>query len=130
MLPHLGTGAGMGIEDAYVLSQLLSHPKTNISNVEVSIYFILSYTIPSIFFFQSVLKAYDSIRVPRNSAIALASKRAGDIYEGHGLSGPSDEGLRRDLDMQWAKVWYHDTQDEVREAERMLFGAGAFKEVA
>jgi hypothetical protein len=37
MLPHLGAGAGMGIEDAYVLSQLLSHPQTNISNIEVRI---------------------------------------------------------------------------------------------
>jgi hypothetical protein len=35
MLPHLGAGGGVGIEDAYVLSQLLGHPLTNASNVEV-----------------------------------------------------------------------------------------------
>ena len=35
MLPHLGAGAGQGIEDAYLLSQLLSHPQTSLDNVEV-----------------------------------------------------------------------------------------------
>lgn len=35
MLPHLGAGAGQGIEDAYLLSELLAHPQTTAANVEV-----------------------------------------------------------------------------------------------
>ena len=35
MLPHLGAGAGQGIEDAYVLARLLSHPDTSKDNLEV-----------------------------------------------------------------------------------------------
>jgi salicylate hydroxylase len=35
MLPHLGSGAGQGIEDAYLLAQLLSHPKTTRDNIAV-----------------------------------------------------------------------------------------------
>lgn len=35
MLPHMGAGAGQGIEDAYFLSRLLSHPETNTDNIEV-----------------------------------------------------------------------------------------------
>jgi salicylate hydroxylase len=35
MLPYLGAGGGAGIEDAYVLSQLLAHPLTNASNIQV-----------------------------------------------------------------------------------------------
>ena len=35
MLPHLGAGAGQGLEDAYLLGQLLGHPQTDASNVEV-----------------------------------------------------------------------------------------------
>ena len=31
----MGAGAGQGIEDAYVLSRLLSHAETNIGNIEV-----------------------------------------------------------------------------------------------
>ena len=36
MLPHLGAGAGQGIEDAEMLGRLLSHPETAPDNVEVS----------------------------------------------------------------------------------------------
>ena len=35
MLPHLGAGAGQGIEDAYALCRLLSHPTTTKSNLDV-----------------------------------------------------------------------------------------------
>ena len=35
MLPHMGAGAGQGIEDAYLLCKLLSHPETTTQNVEV-----------------------------------------------------------------------------------------------
>lgn len=37
MFPHLGAGAGQGLEDAYLLARLLSHPQTTPSNVEVCI---------------------------------------------------------------------------------------------
>lgn len=36
MLPHLGAGAGQAIEDTLLLSRLLTHPLTNLSNAEVS----------------------------------------------------------------------------------------------
>ena len=35
MLPYLGAGAGQGLEDAYLLGHLLSHPQTTLDNVEV-----------------------------------------------------------------------------------------------
>ena len=35
MLPHLGAGAGQGIEDVYALCRLLSHPTTTKSNLDV-----------------------------------------------------------------------------------------------
>ena len=37
MLPHLGAGAGQGIEDVFLLTRLLSHPDTRIANVHVSL---------------------------------------------------------------------------------------------
>lgn len=36
MLPHLYAGAGQGVEDSYLLAQLLSNPQTNTDNVEVT----------------------------------------------------------------------------------------------
>ena len=35
MLPHLGAGAGQGIEDVYALCRLLSHPTTTKANLDV-----------------------------------------------------------------------------------------------
>ena len=35
MLPHLGAGAGQGVEDAYMLARLLSNPRTHAGNLEV-----------------------------------------------------------------------------------------------
>ena len=35
MLPHWGAGAGQGLEDAYLLFRLLTHPETTADNVEV-----------------------------------------------------------------------------------------------
>lgn len=35
MLPHLGGGVAQGIEDVYVLCELLGHPQTKLSNVKV-----------------------------------------------------------------------------------------------
>lgn len=40
MLPHLSAGAGQGVEDAFVLARLLGDPRTNTTNLEVSILFI------------------------------------------------------------------------------------------
>ena len=35
MLPHLGAGAGVGIEDAFVMARLLAHPQTKRENLSV-----------------------------------------------------------------------------------------------
>lgn len=35
MLPHLGAGVGQGLEDVRVICQLLTHPQTRLSNIEV-----------------------------------------------------------------------------------------------
>ncbi|KAK7693984.1 hypothetical protein QCA50_003559 [Cerrena zonata] len=46
MLPHIGTGAGQAIEDAYILGQLLTQPSVTASNLS------------------KVLEIYDTIRRP------------------------------------------------------------------
>ncbi|KZV73524.1 FAD/NAD-P-binding domain-containing protein [Peniophora sp. CONT] len=112
MVPYLGSGAGAGIEDAYVLASLLSHPQTQRANLS------------------DVLQAYDTVRVPRATYIANASERAGNVYRGNGPSGPSDEGRRRDLHMQWEKVWRADVREDVPKALELLVDNGAFKRQA
>ncbi|KAI0318091.1 hypothetical protein OF83DRAFT_1083140 [Amylostereum chailletii] len=108
MLPHLGAGAGAGIEDAYVPSRLLGHPQTTSSNLE------------------AVLGAYDAVRVPRDAYITLGSKAAGDLYHGHGPSGPTNEARKADLKELWEKVWHHDIDEEIKECVRMLTESGVY----
>ena len=38
MMPHLGAGAGAGIEDAFVLARLLAHPRTTRENLSVRVF--------------------------------------------------------------------------------------------
>ncbi|KAI0094261.1 FAD/NAD(P)-binding domain-containing protein [Irpex rosettiformis] len=108
MAPHLGAGAGQGIEDAYLLAQLLSDPQTTKANVE------------------AVLKTYDAVRRPRAQAVWEATQRAGRTYEGHGNSGNSAEGRRRDLEGQWAFIWHHGVNDDRDIALKLLRGQGVF----
>lgn len=49
MLPHLGAGAGQALEDAYILSRLLSHPQSTKSNVEVTYVHLCLKELASIF---------------------------------------------------------------------------------
>ncbi|KAI0697527.1 FAD/NAD-P-binding domain-containing protein [Cytidiella melzeri] len=94
MVPHLGAGAGQGIEDAYLLSQLLSHPQTTIDNLE------------------SVLEVYDTVRRPRAQSVWEGSVRAAEIYEGHGKHGSTNEGRRQDLEGIWSFVWHHEPDED------------------
>ncbi|KAI0094260.1 FAD/NAD(P)-binding domain-containing protein [Irpex rosettiformis] len=109
MAPHLGAGAGQGIEDAYLLAQLLSAPRTTRNNVE------------------AVLKAYDAVRRPRAQAVWEATQHAGRIYEGHGDSGSSAEGCRHDLEGLWDFIWHHGVDQDRDTALKLLIEQGVFQ---
>ncbi|KZV60116.1 FAD/NAD(P)-binding domain-containing protein [Peniophora sp. CONT] len=108
MLPFLGAGAGAGIEDAYVLASLLAHPQTCHANLSF------------------VLRAYDSIRVPRAAYIAEKSRRAGEVLHGRGPSGPSVAGRWNDIESQWDKIWNTDVKVDVANAVAALEEGGVF----
>ncbi|KZV73541.1 FAD/NAD-P-binding domain-containing protein [Peniophora sp. CONT] len=109
MLPHLGAGAGTGIEDAYVLTSLLAHPQTRLANLP------------------EVLRAYEAVRLPRIADIASRSARAGDVYHGYGPSGATDDGRRQDLRLQWQEIWHRDLSLDVSQAVAALQQDGHFK---
>ncbi|KAF7794420.1 hypothetical protein EIP86_005554 [Pleurotus ostreatoroseus] len=102
MLPHLGAGSGQGIEDAEMLTKLLSHPQTTAQNVE------------------EVLKAYDEVRRPRAQSVWEGSVRSGSIADMHGPSGTSKEALCKDLPGMWDFVWRHDLGADVQQAVHTL----------
>ncbi|RPD65123.1 FAD/NAD-P-binding domain-containing protein [Lentinus tigrinus ALCF2SS1-6] len=98
MLPHLGAGAGQGIEDAFLLTRLLSHPQASVGNV------------------QAILQVYSDIRRPRSQMVWDASQRAGAVYDGHGPRGPTAQGSAEDLRDLWKPVWRHDLDAEFEDA--------------
>ena len=129
MAPHLGAGAGQGIEDAYLLAQLLSGPRVTKANVAVcgiknTVTTWLTY-ISAIL--QAVLKAYDAVRRPRAQAVWEATQRAGRVYEGHGESGDSVEDRRRDLEGLWGFIWHHGVNDDHDAAIKLLKEQGIFQ---
>ncbi|KAL9126381.1 MAG: hypothetical protein Q9217_004558 [Psora testacea] len=81
MLPHQGLGACQGIEDAYVLSQLLHHPLTTKATLA------------------KALQAFDTVRRPLAQEVAKGSELSGKMfdfeYEPH--SGKFLEEIGREL---------------------------------
>ncbi|KAF5384994.1 hypothetical protein D9615_001183 [Tricholomella constricta] len=108
MLPHLGAGAGQGLEDAFALCALLGDARTRGHNLEMA------------------LKAYDTIRVPRANMVLKMSADAGDIYEGRGMAGNTVPDMRKQLAGIWGPVWHHDLAGEVRRAINNLYGRKAY----
>ncbi|EIW63980.1 FAD/NAD-P-binding domain-containing protein [Trametes versicolor FP-101664 SS1] len=104
MLPHLGAGAGQGLEDAYLLSRLLSHPQTHINNIEV----------------------YSQIRKPRAQSVWELSQLAGRTYDGNGPHGEDWDSVGADLDGLFHSVWRHDLDAEFEAALALLRERGAF----
>ena len=120
MLPHLGAGSGQGIEDAEMLTKLLSHPQTTAQNVEVSTNVILPPRGCGSHIVQEVLKAYDEVRRPRAQSVWEGSVRSGSIADMHGPSGTSKEALCKDLPGMWDFVWRHDLGADVQQAVHTL----------
>ncbi|KAI0699364.1 FAD/NAD(P)-binding domain-containing protein [Cerioporus squamosus] len=108
MLPHMGAGAGQGLEDAYFLSRLLSHPETSTDNME------------------AVLQVYSRIRQPRAQMVWEGSRYAGRVYDMQGPSEPTAEGIRKDLGDMYDPVWHHDMEADVERAVTSLRDSGAF----
>ncbi|EJC97543.1 FAD/NAD-binding domain-containing protein [Fomitiporia mediterranea MF3/22] len=78
MTPHLGIGAGQGIEDAYILATLLTHPLTTRKTI------------------RDALKVYESVRLPYANEIQRLSRINGKIYE---FADPRFSNLRFDREL-------------------------------
>ncbi|KAI0828977.1 FAD/NAD-P-binding domain-containing protein [Trametes gibbosa] len=107
MLPHLGAGVGQGIEDAYLLSRLLSRPQTRADNIE------------------TVLRAYSQTRKPRAQGVWERSHLAGSIYDGNGPHSVEWDSVGQDLEGLFHSVWRHDLDAELAAAVALLREDGA-----
>lgn len=53
--------------------------------------------------------------------------RTGNIYDGLGKSGPTPEGLRKDMEGTWDFVWEWGVNDDLEEAQLRLGDLGVFE---
>ncbi|TFK70739.1 salicylate hydroxylase [Pluteus cervinus] len=92
MLPHLGAGVNTGFEDAYTIYRLLTHPKTNLSNL------------------QHILQLYSKFREPRANMVLNRTAHMGDIY--HEYDGDDQKFVDSTWGI-WGPVWRYDIDKEV-----------------
>ncbi|KAF2621928.1 salicylate 1-hydroxylase-like protein [Macroventuria anomochaeta] len=100
--PHQGAGAGMCVEDAYILSQVLS---TCHSKEDLGIAF----------------NAYDAVRRPRSQKLVKTSREAGMLwdFESEGV-GDDLEALERNATTRMGWIWDHDIGVDLAKAEEIV----------
>lgn len=102
--PHQGAGAGMCIEDVYLLSGLLSTCKSRSDLAKAA-------------------HAYDAVRRPRSQKLVKTSREAGMLWEfegddiGDDLEALEQNALKR---MDW--IWNHDITEDLDRARRIVRG--------
>ncbi|KAF1836162.1 FAD/NAD(P)-binding domain-containing protein [Decorospora gaudefroyi] len=102
--PHQGAGAGMCIEDVYILSELLSQCRDR-STIE------------------KAFEAYDAVRRPRSQKLVRTSREAGMLwdFEGEGVDDDleklEENALRR---MDW--IWDYEIVEDLERAKGMMEG--------
>ena len=96
--PHQGSGAGMALEDAYVLSSLLSHVRVA-EELEIA------------------FETYDYVRRPRNMKLVETSRACGEVYEFLGPeTGDDVHKINENLSRRYDWIWEEDVAAELTRA--------------
>jgi salicylate hydroxylase len=104
--PHLGSGAGMALEDAYILSNLLGGCKKT-SKSSLTAAFI----------------AYDAIRRPRTQKVIRVSRAQGLVLDLEGPETGEDlAAVAASLDEKVRFVWGVDLVGELEKANGIFEG--------
>lgn len=106
--PHKGSGAGMAIEDSYILGNLIAQALAG-DNVDVG------KAIPAAF------RVYDATRRERTQRLVEDSRETGVVYElEHAEFGSEKEKLKETLLTRMEWVWQHDVEKELVQASDKL----------
>lgn len=99
--PHQGAGAGMALEDAYILSSLLGQVK-NVDAIE------------------EAFRVYDATRRPRTQRLVTTSRDCGETYELENRDvGDDVQKLKRNLDERQRWIWNHNLESDMVKATEM-----------
>lgn len=100
--PHQGSGAGMCIEDCYILGRLIA---------EVSGAQDLG----------KAFRAYDEVRRPRTQKLVRTSREAGMLYEFE-AEGDDLEAIEKNFKSRMNWIWDVDLQKDLEKALSILAG--------
>lgn len=99
--PHQGSGAGMCVEDCYVLGELLA----DVSSADG---------------LEDAFRAYDHVRRPRSLKLVETSREAGELWELHGAAGDDLDAFERNAVQRMSWIWDHDMTADLERARAML----------
>lgn len=103
--PHQGAGAGMCVEDAYILSQVLS---TCSSRREL----------------YHAIQSYDAVRRPRSQRLVETSRDAGMLWDLEGEGVTDDlEALEQNATTRMSWIWDHNIEFDCKAAKEMMIRA-------
>lgn len=98
--PSQAAGAGQGIEDALILSRVLTLVKSPDQ-------------------LEAAYKVYDEIRRPRAQAVVRESREVGDAYYLiHPKFGKDLQKITDEANKRLPLIWWHDLEGDVKLAER------------
>lgn len=98
--PHQGAGAGMCVEDSYIMSKLLGEVQDK----------------------KDIAKAfavYDQVRRSRSQKLVETSREAGMLYEME-LVGEDREKIKANLESRMKWLWEYDIEGELKEAKSLF----------
>lgn len=105
--PHKGSGAGMAIEDAYLLGHLVAQALSGSDDANKA--------IPAAF------RVYDATRRERTQRLVEDSRETGTLYDlEHPVFGTDKEKLKETLLTRMDWVWKHDVEEELVAAKELL----------
>lgn len=113
--PHKGSGAGMAIEDAYILGNLLAAALAGGEHEHDNDHVDVAKAIPAAF------RTYDATRRQRTQRLVEDSRETGQLYdlELPGFGTDKDK-IRETLLTRMDWVWKHDVQEELADAVAKL----------
>lgn len=109
--PHKGSGAGMAIEDAYVLGHLVSEALAVAGDDNVDTNKAIA----------AAFRVYDATRRQRTQRLVEDSRESGQLYDlEHPEFGVDKDKIRESLLTRMEWVWQHDVKDELADSLEKL----------
>lgn len=121
--PHLGAGAGFGIEDAYLLAELLQAVRDGAGPGATTDGKSTAATVGARL--AAAFEVYSEARYDRTQWLVRHTRDAVDLFQWRDRDlSRSAEGFGREITWRFHEIWHYDVEKMVEEARQKLNGAG------